>query len=126
MKFVLVHEGARQRAVEAVRNAPPGHEVLVKEPTRNSEQNAKLWALLTDISQQVEWYGRKLDTDSWKHIFSAALKRQQTVPGLDGGFVVLGAATSRMTKREFSDLLELIQSFGAERGVQWSDEAVAA
>lgn len=127
MKFVLVHDLARQRAVEAVRNAPPGHEVLVKEPTRSSEANALLWAMLTDISQQVDWYGKRLTPEDWKHVFSASLRKLQVVPNLDGtGFVALGLSTSRMSKREFSDLIELISAFGAERGVQWSDEEVAA
>lgn len=38
------------------------------------------------------------------------------------GFVVLGQSTSKMGKREFSDLVELIYSFGAERNVIWTNE----
>jgi NinB protein len=85
---------------------------------RNSGQNARLWAMLTDVSKQVEWYGRKLSPEEWKHVFSSNLRKLDAVPNLDGtGFVVLGLSTSSMTKREFSDLIELIASFGAERGV---------
>ena len=125
--FVLTHDLARQRAVEAVRNAPQGHEVRIKEPTRTTDANAKLWAMLTDVSRQVKWYGNKLTPEDWKHLFSAVLKDQRTVPGINGGFVVMGLSTSRMSKREFSDLLELIYAFGAERGVEWSEpEEVAA
>ena len=36
------------------------------------------------------------------------------VPGMEGGFVVLGSKTSHMSKRELSDLIELIYAFGAE------------
>jgi hypothetical protein len=44
------------------------------------------------------------------------------VPNLDGtGFVALGLSTSRMSKRELSDLMELISAFGAERGVEWTE-----
>ncbi|WP_285004509.1 recombination protein NinB, partial [Escherichia coli] len=39
------------------------------------------------------------------------------------GFVVIGLSTSRMRVGEFAELLELIQAFGTERGVKWSDEA---
>lgn len=95
-------------------------------PRRSLDQNAKLWALLTDVSRQVEWYGERLTAEEWKDVFTAAQKRQRTVPGIDGGFVVLGAHTSRMTVVVLSELLELIQAFGAERGVQWSDEGRAA
>jgi hypothetical protein len=92
----------------------------VSEPTRNLEQNAAMWAMLTDVSDQVVWHGRRLSPESWKHIFSSSLKKQDVVPGLDGGFVVLGQSTSSMTKREMSDLLELIQAFGAQQNVQFN------
>jgi len=76
--------------------------------------------MLTDISKQVDWYGRKLSPDDWKHVFSAALKKQDVVPGLDGGFVVLGLSTSKMTKAEMCDLQTLMEAFGAEKGVRFS------
>lgn len=95
--------------------------VMIKESTRSLDQNSKLWALLTDVSRQVEWYGRKLNPEDWKHVFSSALRKQDVVPNIDGnGFVVLGQSTSKMSKREFSDLVELIYSFGAQHEVKWS------
>ena len=105
--------------MHAVKNAPEGHAVTVGEPTRNLEQNALLWAMLHEISEQVVWHGRKLDPESWKHVFTSSLKRMDVVPNLEGtGFVALGLSTSKMTKREFSDLIELINAFAAERGVE--------
>lgn len=125
--FRLAHPEARRRAVEAIHSAPDGYIVKITEPTRSLDQNAALWPMLTDISEQVEWYGRKLTPEDWKHVFSASLRKLEVVPNLDGtGFVALGQSTSKMTKREFSDLLELIAAFGAERGVSWSDEREAA
>lgn len=119
--FILAHDTARQMAMQAIRNAPDGWIVEVKERTRSIDQNSLLWALLTDVSRQVEWYGRKLDPEDWKHIFSSALRKQDVVPNIEGnGFVVLGQSTSKMGKREFSDLVELIYSFGAERNVIWT------
>ena len=120
--FVLSQDTARNNAVIACRNAPAGYVVEIKEKTRSLEQNSMLWALLTDVSRQVDWYGRKLSPENWKNVFSAALKKQDVVPNIDGdGFVVLGQSTSKMGKKEFGDMIELIQSFGAQRGVVWSD-----
>ncbi len=120
--FILAHDTARQMAMQAIRNAPEGFVVEVKERTRSTEQNSLLWALLTDVSRQVEWYGRKLSPEDWKHVFSSTLKKQDVVPNIDGnGFVVLGQSTSKMGKREFSDLVELIYSFGAQHEVKWSN-----
>lgn len=116
--FRLVHQQARNRAKQAIDSAPEGYIVKISEPTRNIEQNALLWALLGEISEQVEWYGRKLSAEDWKNVFSASLRKLEVVPNLDGtGFVALGQSTSKMTKREFSELLELIHAFAVERGV---------
>ena len=114
--YILAHATARQRALDAVRNAPEGFCVTVAEPSRNLEQNAALWAILSEVSEHVVWHGRKLSPEDWKHIFTASLKRMDVVPNLEGtGFVALGLSTSKMSKREFSDLLELINAFAAER-----------
>lgn len=120
---VLVDEARRERAIQCVREAPPGYVVKIGEPTRTLAQNAGLWAALRDISQQVEWHGERMDETSWKHVLTAALYGQRTVPGIDGRLVVLGQSTSRMGKREFGDLLDLIGAFGADNQVQWSAEA---
>jgi hypothetical protein len=119
--FRLVHDMARQRAIQAIKEAPAGLIVQIKEETRTLDQNSKLWPMLQDISRQVDWYGQKLTDDEWKDVFTAALKKQKVVPGLDGGFVVCGQRTSTMPKREFCELIELMYAFGAERGVVWSE-----
>lgn len=120
--LVLVNDMARQRAVQAVQEAPAGFSVTVAEPRRSLDQNARLWALLADVSAQVNWHGKHLSSEDWKHVFSSALKKMEVVPNLDGtGFVALGLSTSRMSKRELGDLMTLIEAFGAERGVEWSE-----
>jgi hypothetical protein len=121
MYFRLVHSEARSRAQQAIAHAPQGHVVMIKPATRTLDQNAKLWPMLEDVSRQVEWYGQHLTKEEWKDVFSAALKKQKAVPGIDGGFVVCGQSTSKMSKAEFSDLVELIYAFGAQHGVAWSE-----
>jgi hypothetical protein len=94
--------------------------VEIKPETRTLAQNARLWAMLTDVSKQVDWYGRKLSQEEWKHVFTASLSKQDVVPGIDGGFVVLGKSTSKMTKPEMSELQQLIEAFGAQQGVRFT------
>lgn len=91
----------------------------IRPEKRSDAQNRRLWAMLTDISAQVDWYGHKLTSEEWKDVFSASLKRTKVVPGLDGGFVVCGQSTSKMTKAEMSELQELMEAFGAEKGVRF-------
>lgn len=102
--------------------APDGCVIEIKPATRTLEQNARLWAMLNDIAAQVIWHGRKLDSESWKHIFSSSLKKMDVVPNLEGtGFVALGLSTSKMTKRELGDLMTLIEAFGAEHEVKFNE-----
>ena len=86
---------------------------------RSLEQNRMMWANLEDIAQQVVWYGVKLTKDEWKDILTAALKKQKVVPGIEGGFVVIGARTSKMTGPEMTELIELSTAFGTQQGVKF-------
>ncbi|HEY8878296.1 MAG TPA: recombination protein NinB [Roseateles sp.] len=104
-----------------------GHRLTVeiKTATRSTEQNALMWSCLNDLSKQVDWPvdGRtqKLDPEEWKDILSAGLKKAQRVAqGIEGGWVMLGQRTSRMTVAEMSELITLAHAFGDQHGVKWS------
>ena len=121
-KLIIQFEQQKREAIEIIKQIPLTGQwsVTFKETSlRNLEQNAAMWARLADISWQVEWYGQKLTPEEWKDVFTAALKRSRVVPGIDGGFVVVGAHTSTMSKKTFSELLELITAFGAEHSVKF-------
>lgn len=119
LRFAL--RWAQEMAGKALAAGPV--QITLGRQRRSLDQNAKLWPMLTDISRQVDWYGQKLTPEDWKHVLTAGLKKQRAVPGIDGGFVVLGLSTSRMRKELFSQLIELIYAFGAEHGVEWSDQS---
>lgn len=107
----------RETACRWVRQAPVGSRLEFKSPRRTLPQNDRLWAMLTEVARQVDWYGQKLSPDDWKDVFTASLRRAHVVPGIDGGFVPLGMRTSDMSKQEMGDLFALIEAFAAERGV---------
>jgi len=86
---------------------------------RSLEQNRLMWANLEDIAQQVIWHGVKLDKQEWKDVLTAGLKKQKIVPGIEGGFVVIGARTSKMSIAEMTELIELSSMFGAQQGVKF-------
>ena len=121
--FFLINPQVKQNAIQAIKIASEDMICEIKKKTRSLEQNAKMWAMLAEVSDQVNWYGNKLTSDEWKDVFSASLKSQKVVPGIDGGFVVCGQRTSKMTKSEMAELIELMMAFGAERGVKFSDIA---
>ena len=119
--FILAHDTARKLAAAQCQLAPDGYVVEIKPPTSTLEQSARMWAMLNEVSRQVVWHGRKLTSEEWKIIFSAALKKQEVIPGIDGGFVAMGQSTSKMTKREMADLMTLIEAFGAQHDVKFSE-----
>lgn len=96
-----------------------GHRLTleIRPEKRSDAQNRRLWSMLSDISNQVDWHGYHLTAAEWKDVFTAAIKRTKVVPGLDGGFVVCGQSTSQMTRREMSELQQLMEAFGAEHEV---------
>lgn len=118
--LVLNSIKAREQACGWARRLPNGTIVEFRKPNRTLEQNARMWAMLHDISKQVDWYGETLSPEDWKTVFTAGLKKSKAVPGIDGGFVVLGLSTSKMTRPEFSELMALIEAFGAEKGVEFT------
>ncbi len=121
--FIMVHDTARANAVEAVRNAPAGYRIEIKPPTRSLEQNSALWGILQAFADQLTWPVNgemvKLSSEEWKTITTAAFRKEsgRIAMGLDGGVVMLGMRTSKMTKEQFSEYLEFLHAVAADRGV---------
>jgi len=120
--FPLRSEIDRQRAIAILQKVDlsAGWTWTMREEVRSDPQNRRMWAMLRDISRQVEWYGQKLKEEDWKHIFSASVEKQRAVPGLDGGFVVLGISTRKQSKKWFNDMFEVMEAFAAEQGVKFT------
>lgn len=127
-QFILAHPVARQRALDAVRDAPDGYAVTVAEPTRNLEQNAKFHAICTDIAKSgLQWMGRTRSAEQWKVLLvsghAVATKEEvEMVPGLEGEFVNVRESTALMSKRRSASLIEYSIAFAASHGIELGDE----
>lgn len=123
--LVTLHGSAdKARLLQIINAAPFGTRVEVKAAKRTIPQSDRMWAMLTDVAQQLPWHGVKIRPDDWKLIFLDGLKRElRMVPNLDGtGFVNLGRSSSDLSKQEMTDLIELIFAFGAQHGVKFHDD----
>lgn len=122
---IVILRGDRSRAAghTIIDCAPDGAVMTVKPPLRTDDQNSLMWALLSDIAR-AKPEGRNMPPDHWKILFMQAAGFKFTwEPGLDGeGVVPVGFKSSRLTKAEFSDLIECIREYGARHEVEWSDE----
>ena len=103
--------------------------VTLGRPTRSSDANAKLHAMLSDLSKQVEWHGQKFTGEVWKRLCVASYLREQgerplLIPSLDCQSVdVIYEKTSKMSKKVMAELIEFVYCFGAENNVVWSERA---
>lgn len=117
-RLTITGEVARKAICRHVMTADEGYIVTISEPSRNLEQNAKMWAMLADVSEQTDWHGNKLNPEEWKDLLSAGLVQSKVVPNMTGnGFVILGQRTSKLSKSQFAALIELITAFAVDRGV---------
>jgi hypothetical protein len=112
----------REYAKRLIDAAPNYAVVTVRAGDRTLDQNAKMWCLLSDISR-AKPEGRSWTPEVWKAAFLHCLGHQvQFAEGLDGsGPFPLGFRSSKLSKAQMSDLLEVITEYGTRHGVQWSD-----
>lgn len=123
--FDLVSPLVRRNAAHAIANVPDGYRCEIRPKTRTLAQNDLLWSVLTDISRQIQFVVNgelvKVSPEEVKDILTAGLRRETRMAmGIDGGMVLLGQRTSKMTVRQMTELIELAHAFGTQRGVEWS------
>jgi hypothetical protein len=136
--FVMAHDLARQRAVDAVKAAPAGFVVTVAEPLKSRDQEAKYHAQIGEIAAQWMYLGVKWSAEDMKRILVNGFKEDtkndpdlaecwrsmgelRAVPGMRGGLLVLGDQTRKFPKKLASAFVEWLYSLGAEVGVVWSE-----
>lgn len=124
MAQTVILSGNSQRAVakQLIDRAPSNAIVTIREESRSGEQNAKMWAMLSDISR-AKPEGRHWTPETWKAAFMHVLGHQvQFCEGLDNsGPFPLGFRSSRLSVRQMADLITVIDEYGTRHGVVWTD-----
>ena len=121
-RTLLVSPHSRQRAKDLIDKAEHGWVATLAEPRRTNAQSDKMWAMLSDISK-AEPGGEKYTPDEWKpRIMHACGWECQFLPGiLDGRPFPVGFRSSQMSRKQMSAMIDWMQAWGDEMGVQWSD-----
>jgi hypothetical protein len=120
--FILHSEADRQMVMRQVARMPLRWVVRLEEQRRSQIQNDKMWAMLTDVAR-AKPQGRVWTPEQWKPPFMDACDHKPIYgENLEGdGFLCLGYKSSRLTKPQFSDLIECIYEYGARHDVRWSE-----
>lgn len=127
--LIIIHSDFdRRRAAKWCEKAPDGCRVEFKAEKRSLEQNARLWAMLTDVATQAQHNGRKYTPDQWKCLFLNACGREvQFIPALDNKtFLPWGQSSSDLSKAEMSELFAFIEAWGAENRIVFHDQPPVA
>lgn len=121
--FRLADKFVRQRAIEAVQEAPADYVVEIKERNRSLDQNAAQWPILEAFSRQLVWpvngQMTTMSPEEWKDVLTAAFRNETSrlAMGLNGGVVMLGMRTREMSKKQFSEWLDFLHHVAADREV---------
>jgi len=121
----LTGDAARRAAHREIDAAQDGYFVQVGEATRTLEQNARLHCMLTDISNQQKYLGKKRSIPAWKGIFVsgwqiAVGEIPEILPGLEGEFINIRESTTSISGKRMSSLMEYITAWAIQNGVKWS------
>lgn len=122
--FILAHDLARQNAINAVKDAPDGHVIVVRPPNRTLDQNAKFHALCSDLAKLgIEWAGKKRTAQQWKVLLVsghaiATNEQAEIIPGLEGEFINIRESTALMSKKRGASLIEYALAWCANHSIK--------
>jgi hypothetical protein len=124
LTFRLINARVRQNALEAVRTAPEGYRVVIGQPQRSLDQNARLHAMLTDLAASpVTWAGKRRTMEEWKAIIVsghsvATGNGGEVIPGIEGEFVAIRESTASMSVARAASLIDYLEAFCVSNGVE--------
>jgi hypothetical protein len=116
-RYILAHQQARDNAARAVREAPEGHVVTIKPPTRTLAQNSAIHPVIKEIAVEAE---RPTDEESLRVLryllleqWRAETKRPPLFErSLDGMRLVdVSSGTSDLDKPDCSEFIDWLQAW---------------
>lgn len=117
----LVGQRQRDFAKRLIDTAPDNAVVNIQDQRRSTDQNDKMWAMLSDISR-AKPEGRTHTTDVWKALFMQSCGHEvQFLMGLDGNPFPSGFRSSSLRVAEMRDMIECMYEYGARHNVRWSE-----
>jgi hypothetical protein len=110
---------SRRNCWEAIKNAPDGVIVEIREPTRTDKQNDMIQPMLREFAKKappipVNGEPVSLDMDDWRHILVARYRRETARYALYGGtLIMLGASSKKLTVKQGLEFVEFLHAEAA-------------
>ena len=123
--YKLIIDQVRAHCIDEIARAPLGKVVIVQDPTRTLEANARLHAMLTDIARQAKYMGKPRSVEVWKGIFVSgwAIATGQTpeiIPGLENEFIAIRESTATMSGKRLASVMEYVEAWAINEGVRFT------
>lgn len=124
----LISDAVRERAVQAVRDAPAGWFVQIGPEGRSPEQGKLFHALCDDIVRSgFRWAGKRPNARQVKILFISAHAVAtradcELVAGLEGEPVLIRESTAHMSHERMNSLIEYTLAWCALNGVPISQQ----
>lgn len=96
---------------------PLAVEVSEYKEKRSNAANARYWAILTEIAENVSIEGEWFDRDVWHEWF-----KDRFAPKVEGPSGLLSVSTTQMNTEQFAQYMTQIESYAArELGVEFAE-----
>lgn len=80
-QFCLINDNVKRNVVSFIESLPVDRRspviIEARGESRSDKQNRLMWPLLKDLSDQVSWYGEKLEPAEWKDLITVLVSQMQ-------------------------------------------------
>ena len=101
----------RSRAIEMVSQAPDGHVVEIRKPSRSLEQNALYWAAVHEVAESVWLDCKQFTPQVWHRYFKERFLPGRVIEMPFGLVTEAEPSTTELTVDEFSHFIDQVIYF---------------
>lgn len=130
LTFEIRTPTTQQNAIQAVQQILPSFDkpliVTIHERSRSLQQNARLHAMLSEISKKTTYHGKVRGVEFWKGLFVsgwqiATNQHPEIAPGLEGEFINIRESTTRLSVKKLTEVMDYIEAYCAMNSIQLSE-----
>jgi len=137
-RLSLTSQLDRDHAAQAICEVTSNKVLDIGSCMNNMGRNTKIHAMFADIAQQVEFFDRKCDPETVKHLLVDTFARVKAASGellhgygtnlpslIGNDFVHLGIQTRRFTAVQMAEFITYLYAWGVDHGVLFTDSVAA-
>ncbi|EAB5457506.1 NinB protein [Escherichia coli] len=126
VKYHLTNESIRYNAIQYLRTCDLDIIVEFKQRNRSIRQNARLHAMLSEISKKATYHGKARNIEFWKGLFVsgwqiATNQHPEIISGLEGELINIRESTATLSVKKISEIMDYIEAYCAMNSINLSE-----